>query len=90
MEKQPKANKQPWSDDFDRSVIAISAGVLGFVVVVGLLILHAIDAQNDLLSPEHIMAMIALPGGFVMYALGHKNGQAIERRKNEDSDETKA
>lgn len=84
MEQKP--TKSRWSDDFDRSIIAIFGGCLGIIVVIGLFILHEIDDQNDLLSPEHIMAIIGIPGLFVMYALGHKNGQARERKKNDTDD----
>lgn len=61
--------------DLDTTLMAITALIVGVIVPIGLMVLHHLDKENDLLSPEIVMALIQLPGIFAAYALGKRMGQ---------------
>ena len=63
------------SEDADKTYTAIGGLILAVVVVIGLMLLHNADTEKDLLSPEHIMGMIAMPTVILSYAIGVKNGR---------------
>ena len=72
-----------YSKEADKTYIALGGLIIGVIVVVGLFILHSRDAQKDLLSGEHIMAIIGMPTLILTYAVGHKHGQ--ESKENNDN-----
>ena len=41
--------------------------LIGIIVIVGLMYLHNLDTEKDLLSAEHIMAMIGVPLTILSY-----------------------
>lgn len=75
-----------YSQDADKTYVAIGGLIIGLVVVIGLMILHNADDKKDLLSPEHIMGMITLPTIILSYAVGHKHGRE-SRESKEQKDE---
>ena len=70
-----------FSPDADKTYIAWGGIAIGIIVVIGLMILHSGDKEKDLLSGEHIMAMIAMPSLMLTYAVGHKAGQAAKENE---------
>ena len=75
-----------FSKDADKTYIAWGGLVIALVVLIGLMMLHNADAEKDLLSPEHIMGMIAMPTTILAYVVGHKDGQNSKENK-EGTDE---
>ena len=75
-----------FSAEADKTYIALGGIVIGIIVVVGLMILHNNDAQKDLLSGEHIMAIIGMPSLMLTYAVGHKHGQASKENEYNKKD----
>ena len=61
--------------DLDTTLMALTAFLLGIIVTVGLMVLHVMNPENSLLSPEICMALIQSPGLFASYALGKQKGQ---------------
>lgn len=72
-----------YSKDADKTYLALGGLVIAVIVVIGLMVLHSRDLQNDLLSPEHIMAIIGLPTVILSYAVGHKHGQESKEKNDE-------
>ena len=75
-----------FSKEADKTYIAIGGLIIGLIVVVGLFVLHNADKQKDLLSGEHIMAIIGMPTLILTYAVGHKHG-VDSKDKGETPDE---
>ena len=78
-----------YSQDADKTYVALGGLIIGVIVVIGLMVLHNADKEKDLLSPEHIMGMITLPTIILSYAVGHKHGQeskANEKNKGDSPD----
>lgn len=75
-----------FSQEADKTYIAIGGLVIGIIVVVGLMLLHHADTQKDLLSGEHIMAIIGMPSLILTYAVGHKHGQASANHKSKKTE----
>ena len=71
-----------YSKEADKTYIALGGLIIGLIVVVGLFILHNADDQKDLLSGEHIMAIIGMPTLILTYAVGHKHGQESKENGN--------
>ena len=74
-----------FSKEADKTYIAVGGLIVAIVVLVGLMMLHNADAEKDLLSPEHIMGMIAMPTVILAYAVGHKDGQNSKTKKEGDA-----
>ena len=74
-----------FSKEADMTYLAIGGLIIAGIVVIGLMILHNLDTEKDLLSPEHIMAIIGLPTVILSYAVGKKHGEAAG--KKEDTNE---
>lgn len=77
-----------FSPEADKTYIAVGGIIIAIIVLVGLMILHNIDREQDLLSPEHIMGMIAMPTVVLAYAVGHKNGRnsVDDKHKGDNAD----
>lgn len=75
-----------FSQEADKTYIAWGGLIIGLIVVVGLFILHNADDQKDLLSGEHIMAIIGMPTLILTYAVGHKHGQESKENGNTKGD----
>ena len=76
-----------YSKEADKTYIAIGGLIVAVIVLVGLMMLHNADKEKDLLSPEHIMGMIAMPTVILAYAVGHKDGQnSVNGRTKGDID----
>ena len=77
------------SPEADKTYIAIGGILIAIIVLIGLMMLHNADKEKDLLSPEHIMGMIAMPTVVLAYAVGHKDGrnsQALKKGGNPDAE----
>ena len=75
-----------FSSEADKTYIAIGGIVIAVFVVVGLFILHNADTQKDLLSGEHIMAIIGMPTLMLTYAVGHKDGRNSKENEYKEKD----
>lgn len=64
-----------FSKDADHTYLALGGLVVAALVVVGLMLLHHMDDGRDLLSAEHIMAIISLPTVILSYAVGKNQGE---------------
>ena len=83
-----------FSKEADKTYIAWGGLLIGIIVVLGLFLLHSADAEGDLLSGEHIMAIIGMPTLILTYAVGHKDGVKskeleYEKEKNGDGSDKK-
>ena len=76
-----------FSREADMTYLAWGGLLIALVVVIGLMILHNADTEKDLLSPEHIMAIIGLPTVILSYAVGKKVGEATANGKKENTDD---
>lgn len=71
--------------DLDTTIVTIGAVILGILIVVGLFFIHFRSKDDSLLSPEIVMAIIAMPGLWLSYTVGKKTGMEMaERLKEED------
>ena len=71
-----------FSKEADQTYLALGGLIIAVVVIVGMMILHNLDQEKDLLSPEHIMAIIGLPGLILSYAVGNKHGKETARNND--------
>ena len=79
-----------YSKEADKTYIAWGGLIIALFVVVGLMVLHNADKEKDLLSPEHIMGMIAMPTVILSYAVGHKDGRnSVEKENKGDEPDAK-
>ena len=75
-----------FSKDADQTYLALGGLFIACVIVVGLMWLH--NAEGDLLSPEHIMALIGMPLTILSYAVGKKVGEMTANGNNKKGDES--
>ena len=60
------------SRDADDTYLVWGGIIIAIVVIIGLFALHYTTPDKSLLSPEIVMAMIAIPSAMFSYAMGKK------------------
>ena len=76
-----------FSKEADMTYMAWGGLLIGIIVIVGLMYLHNLDTEKDLLSAEHIMAMIGVPLTILSYVAGKKHGESTSNNDKNDKTE---
>ena len=79
MKKEAKEQQQGIiknNAELDTTLLVIFGSILAFIVVVGIFAIHILNPTDTLLSPEILMALIAMPGAIISFAMGKKSGRA--------------
>ena len=79
MKKETKEQQQGIiknNAELDTTLLVIFGSILAFIVVVGIFAIHILNPTDTLLSPEILMALIAMPGAIISFAMGKKSGRA--------------
>ena len=71
-----------FSKEADMTYMAWGGIAIAIIVIVGLMYLHNSDTEKDLLSPEHIMALIGVPLTILSYVAGKKHGESTSNNGN--------
>ena len=60
--------------ELDTTLLTLTGGFIAILVVVGCFVMHYLNPENSLLSPEIMMALIMLPSTLISYAMGKQKG----------------
>ena len=60
--------------ELDSTLLILIGGFIAILVVVGCFVMHFLNSENSLLSPEIMMALIMLPSTLISYAMGKQRG----------------
>ena len=79
MKKEAKEQQQGIiknNAELDSTLLIIGGWIIAVLVVAGIFALHFVRPQDTLLSPEILMALIAMPTAIISFAMGKKSGRA--------------
>ena len=73
-----------FSKEADNTYLILGGIALAVVVIIGLFVLHAMNAEKSLLSPEIVMAIVGIPAAMFSYAMGKRSGEQNENGKSKE------